>query len=92
MSLTEKSVVKVTIEKGKPTIDARDLGTLLDLAPARVQAEMRSGAITSRFETGVDEDAGRIRLTFFYKGGRVRLTCTEDGEVLSTVRLNTGSK
>ncbi|MBW4710474.1 hypothetical protein KX928_22010 [Roseobacter sp. YSTF-M11] len=84
--------MKVTTENGTPTVDAHDLGALLDLPPDRVQAGMRSSAITSRFETGVDEDAGRMRLTFRYNGKRVRLTCTGDGEVLSTVRVTTGDR
>ncbi|WP_299153647.1 DUF6522 family protein [uncultured Tateyamaria sp.] len=82
--------MKVTIENGMPTVDAHDLGRLLDMPPDRVQAEMRNGALTSRLETGIDEDAGKMRLTFLYKDKRVRLTCSEDGEVLSTVRVNTG--
>ncbi len=41
----------------QPTIDACDLGLLFDIEPSQVQPLMRAGKITSRLETGVDEDA-----------------------------------
>jgi hypothetical protein len=50
---------------------------------------MRVGEIASRFETGEGEDAGKVRLTFFHRGRRVRLTCSIDGTVLSTTRVTT---
>jgi hypothetical protein len=53
---------------------------------------MRAEEITTRFETGVDEDAGRIRLTFFYNTKKVRLTCSEDGTVLKTLRTDIGGR
>lgn len=76
--------MKVDMTGGQATIDAHDLGPLLGLTPADVPAKMRSGEITSRSETGVDEDAGRLRLIFMYDNKRVRLTCTSDGTVIST--------
>ena len=68
-------------------IDARDLGRLLERAPGVVQQLMRNGAITSRFERGEGEDAGRSRVTFFDGDRRVRLTVTDDGEVLKRNRV-----
>lgn len=70
----------------QPTIDAADLGQLFAIAPAQVQALMRAGQITSRLETGVDEDAGRFRLTFTYANQRVRLSCDAAGNVTATVK------
>ncbi|PTX54697.1 hypothetical protein C8N43_3515 [Litoreibacter ponti] len=81
--------MKIDMSGDQPTIDARDLGQLLDLPPDEVQNLMRAGEITSRFETGEDEDAGKVRLTFFHRGRRVRLTCSKDGTVLSTTRVTT---
>lgn len=74
----------------QPTIDAADLGALFGIAPAQVQALMREGKITSRFETGIDEDAGRFRLTFTYANRRVRLGFGASGTVTSTVRTPVG--
>lgn len=76
--------MKVTITAGQATVDANDLAPLLGLMPSDVPLKMRSGEITSTSETGIDDDAGRMRLTFYYAGKRVRLTCTTDGTVLST--------
>jgi hypothetical protein len=84
--------MKITITDGQATIDAHDLGPLLDLAPSAVPKVMRDGKITSRFEKGMDDDAGRVRLTFFYAGRRVRLTCSDDGTVLSTTRTPAGGR
>lgn len=68
------------------TVDAVDLGPLLGIPPADVPAKMRAGEITSQSETGIDDDAGRIRLTFWHDGQRVRLVCDLEGNVLTTSR------
>jgi hypothetical protein len=43
---------------------------------------MREGTITSRCERGIDSDAGRYRLTFFYENARCRLIVNETGSVV----------
>lgn len=68
------------------TVDAADLGPLLGIPPAEVPVKMRAGEITSQSETGVDADEGRVRLTFWYNGQRLRLVCDTDGNVLTTSR------
>ena len=84
--------MKIDMRDGQPIIDAEDLGPLLGIAPAAVQEGMRQGKITSKFEIGQDDDKGRFRLTFNHAGTRVRLTCTEDGTVVSRSRTITDSK
>ncbi|MEX3313955.1 DUF6522 family protein [Sulfitobacter sp. PS-8MA] len=74
--------MKIEMQDGQPVIDAGDLGPLLGLEPAVVQEKMRRGEITSRYETGAGEDAGRFRLTFFHAVTRLRLTCAADGTVI----------
>ncbi|KAA9005002.1 DUF6522 family protein [Histidinibacterium aquaticum] len=64
-------------------VDAEIVGTAFDLPPAEIPARLRAGEITSRCETGVDEDAGRWRLTFFHGGRALRLVVDQTGEVLS---------
>ena len=83
--------MKVTLTETGATIDAHDLGPLLGLAPADVPARMRAGEITSQSEEGVDEDAGRLRLTFWYQGQRVRIICDAEGNVLKTTRITPAS-
>lgn len=84
--------MKIEMKDGLPIVDAKDLADLLGLTAAEVQAKMRAEEITTRFETGVDEDAGRIRLTFFYDTKKVRLTCSQDGTVLKTLRTTIGNR
>jgi hypothetical protein len=43
---------------------------------------MREGAITSSCERGIEDDAGRYRLIFFYKSRRLRLIIDEAGRVI----------
>jgi len=83
--------MKVTLTETGATIDAHDLGPLLGLAPADVPARMRAGEITSQSEEGIDEDAGRLRLTFWYQGQRVRIICDAEGNVLKTTRITPAS-
>ena len=70
----------------QPNIDATDLGELLDLSIAQVQEAMRSGKTTTRYEAGEGEDAGKMRISLFHNGRRVRPTCTDQGEVLKVSR------
>lgn len=83
--------MKIDLTQESPMIDAADLGSLLDVPAANVLSLMRDGAITSRFETGVNEDAGTHRLTFWYGDLRLRFTCDAQGNVLKTSR-NTASR
>ena len=64
-------------------VDAEELGTAFDLDPATVPESMRAGEITSRCETGLDEDAGRWRLTFYCGGRALRLTVDGSGTILA---------
>ena len=78
--------MKLDRENDRVTIDANDLAPLIGCQPSEVPGLMRSGQITSVFERGEGEDEGRCRVTFRYRGTRVRFTCAEDGEVLSQIR------
>lgn len=76
------------------TIDAAVIAEGFALAPAIVQRRMREGKLTSRCERGMDEDAGRYRLTFFYNQRRFHLVVDEAGRILersATVRVAAGS-
>ena len=84
--------MKIDLTQPNPTIEASDLAEALDLDTGDVQDLMRKGAITSRFETGVNEDAGSCRLTFWHGDTRVRFTCDLTGEVIRTSRVKSGPK
>ena len=87
MTADQPPQMTVNLTETGATVDAHDLGPLLGLKPAEVPAKMRSGEITSQSETGIGEDAGRVRLTFWYAGQRVRLICDAEGIVLKTTRI-----
>ncbi len=63
-------------------VDATLVASLLDLAPADVPMLMRERAITSVCEHGVDNDAGKFRLNFFYGDRQARLSIDASGQVL----------
>jgi hypothetical protein len=54
----------------------------LAIDPEQVQPRMRAGQITSLCERGIDEDAGRFRLTFFHGKRRFRLVVDAAGNVI----------
>ena len=83
--------MKIDLSQKEPMIDAEDLAGALDLKPEQVMEFMRDKAITSRFETGIDEDAGTHRLTFWHGATMVRFTCDDAGTVLKTSRVKSGS-
>jgi hypothetical protein len=70
------------------TVDADVLADAFALPRAEVQRRMASGAITSRCEKGVEEDAGRWRLTFFHAGRALRLTVDGGGRVLGKAQFD----
>ena len=65
MSLVHASAI--TIADGEITIDADLLAPKLGLLAEALKAEMRKGNVSSGAETGIDEDAGRTRVTFRYR-------------------------
>jgi hypothetical protein len=69
----------VTFLNGELRVDAETIAEGLGLSPAVVLAGMRQRKITSLCERGVDEDAGRYRLTFLYAQRRLRLVVDEAG-------------
>ncbi len=72
----------VTPTAGGFTVAAEIIGSGFGLDPAQVPTMLRSGRITSRSETGVDADAGRYRLSFFFAGRCLRLTVDAQGRIL----------
>lgn len=63
-------------------VDAALIASLLDVAPQEVPELMRTGAITSICERGIDDHEGELRLSFFFQNRRARLTIDGKGNVL----------
>ncbi len=75
-------MTRVEVNTDGFVIDAVLLCEAFNLPPQDIQPLMRSGDITSRCETGVDEDAGRSRLTFHYRDRAVRFVVDQAGAIL----------
>jgi len=73
------------------TVDAEVIAAGFKLDPAHVPVMLREGQITSRCETGFDEDAGRFRLTFYHNARALRLTVDAQGAVLQQARFPVGA-
>lgn len=65
------------------SVDAALIAESLGIRAARVQPLMREGRITSRCERGVDEDAGRYRLTFYHGHLQALIVIDEAGEIIA---------
>ena len=64
----------------------------LDLEASTVQSLMHSGQITSLCEKGENEDAGRYRLTFFYKSRRFQLVVDSKSKILRQSTIDFGDR
>ena len=65
------------------SIDAAVLARAFGISADDLKHGMRDGTITSRFERGEGEDAGRVRLLFFSPARRIRITADRSGKVLT---------
>jgi len=74
------------------TVDAAEIAKGLGVEAHAVPELMRHGAITGRCEQGIDADAGRHRLTFFYKGRRLRLIVDDMGRIVSRSAIDFGTR
>ena len=82
----------VEFEEGTLRIDAAVIGQGLNVEPSLVQVRMREGKITVLCERGVDEDAGRYRITFFYQHRRFRLVVDEEGNAVQRSTVDFGDR
>lgn len=82
--------MQIEITNGDIVVDAGLLGELLNVPPADLPALMRTRAITSVCERGVDTHDGEFRLTFFYRNRRARLSVDRAGRVLRRSTIDFG--
>lgn len=84
--------MRVEIADGDIVVDAALLAPLLDVPAADVPDLMRSQAITSLCERGIDAHEGQYRLSFFYRNRRVRLNVDANGQVLQRRTVDFGDR
>mgnify|MGYP001052834671 FL=1 len=80
---------EIVFADGDVCVDAAIIAAGLGIEPARVQPLLRAGRITSTFERGMDEDAGRVRLTFVHERRRFCLVVDEAGHVIEQTAAQT---
>lgn len=80
----------VEFDNGAVEIDASVIAEGLGISLPLLKQQMRAGQITSQSERGVDDDAGRYRLTFFSEHRRFRVIVDEGGAILQRSTLNFG--
>lgn len=73
-------------------IDAKVLAEALRIDTDELLRRMREGTVTSRLERGEDEDAGRVRLTFYSASRRVRVVADANGKILSCGAVDYGER
>lgn len=84
--------MQVEITNGEFLIDAGLLGGLLGITAAEIPALLRTRAITSVCEQGIDAHQGEYRLSFFYKNRRARLCVDGSGRILRRSLVNFGEQ
>lgn len=75
-------MTSLEIDDGTVQIDATIIAEAFGIAPERLIDLMRQGKVTSLSERGIEEDAGRVRLTFFHDNRRLRIVANESGKVV----------
>ena len=83
----QRAMSEVEFENGAFSVDAALIASGLGIDAVQVQPFMRDGTITSICERGVDEDAGRYRLTFFHETRSFRLLVDDSGHVIQKSRI-----
>ena len=82
----------IAIQDGAIEIEASIVAQGLELEPSSIQSLMRKGQITCLSECGVNENAGRYRLTFFHKSRRFRLIVDGSGTIIQRSIINFGDR
>ena len=80
--MTRLSSTAVNIDDGEIAIDAEVLAPRLGLTVDALKENMAKGRVVGVAEKGMDEDAGRTRLTFRYRARIWRVVVEADGRLV----------
>ncbi len=75
-------MTQIAFEQDGMSIDATLIAEAFRMLPQTVLDRIRAGQLTAVSERGIDEDAGRFRLTFVLGNGRLRLLVDAEGNVI----------
>jgi Family of unknown function (DUF6522) len=85
-------LTRVTFINGDIEVAAELIAEGLGVSLAKMRGLMCAGAITSRCESGIGDDAGRHRLTFFCGARRFRLIVDGEGRVIRRSAVDFGNR
>lgn len=83
---------QIGIEDGRFVVDAALIAQAFGIPADLTRKLMRDGIITSRSERGEGSDAGRHRLTFYYRGRACRFVVDDSGRILKRLRFDTPAR
>ncbi|MFC4272662.1 hypothetical protein GQF03_10595 [Sneathiella chungangensis] len=73
-------------------VEAEVIANGLGMSVAKLQSEMRKGEVTSRVEQGMEEDQGRLRLTFSFDRRQFQIIADTEGRVIKSSSINFGRR
>lgn len=82
--------MQIAMVDGDFEVPAELIAHGLDVPLEELLGLMRTGAVTSRCERGIEQDAGHHRLTFFHKARRLRLIVDSDGRLIRRTAIDAG--
>jgi hypothetical protein len=85
-------LARIAFVDGDIEVPAELIAEGLGVPLVQMRTLMSTGAITSRYESGVNHDAGRYRLTFFWGGRRFRLIIDGEGRVIRRTAIDFGDR
>ena len=88
----QKSPTGIDVRRDAIEIDAVIVAEGLGIVASHVPVMMRNGEITSLCERGTGQDTGRHRLTFFYKGKRLRVIVDDEGRLIRRSTIDFGRR
>jgi hypothetical protein len=86
------AVTMIEFEEDTIRVDVTIVAKGIGIDPSLVLERMREGKLTSRCERGIEEDAGRYRLTFFSDNRRFRLIVDDQGNVVQRSTVDFGDR
>lgn len=81
----------IRFEDSDIEVDATIVAAGLNIDPPLLLERLRDGSVTSLCERGVDDDAGRYRLTFFSETRRFQIITDDAGNILQRLALDFGA-
>jgi hypothetical protein len=85
-------LARIAFVDGHIEVPAELIAEGLGVSLSEVQTLMRAARITGRCESGIEDDAGRHRLTFFCGGRRFRLIIDGEGRVIRRTAVDFGDR